>query len=61
MRTLTSNAFVEPSEAVATTFALFGALFLVPQYLQVLRGLTPVQSGLILLPSSLVTVVALPR
>lgn len=45
---------------VATTFALFGALFLVPQYLQVLRGLTPIQSGLILLPSSLVTVVALP-
>ena len=31
-----------------------------PQYLQVLRGLTPIQSGLILLPSSLVTVVALP-
>jgi EmrB/QacA subfamily drug resistance transporter len=45
---------------VATTFALFGALFLVPQYLQVLRGLTPIQSGLILLPSSLVTIVALP-
>jgi MFS family permease len=45
---------------VATTFALFGALFLVPQYLQVLRGLTPIQSGLILLPSSLVTIVVLP-
>jgi EmrB/QacA subfamily drug resistance transporter len=45
---------------VATTFALFGALFLVPQYLQVLRGLTAIQSGLILLPSSLVTLVALP-
>lgn len=45
---------------VATTFALFGALFLVPQYLQVLRGLTPIQSGLILLPSSLVTIIALP-
>jgi EmrB/QacA subfamily drug resistance transporter len=45
---------------VATTFALFGALFLVPQYLQVLRGLTPIQAGLILLPSSLVTLVALP-
>ncbi len=35
---------------VATTFALFGALFLVPQYLQVLRGLNPEQSGLVLLP-----------
>ena len=45
---------------VATTFALFGALFLVPQYLQVLRGLNPLQSGLVLLPSSLVTIVALP-
>jgi DHA2 family multidrug resistance protein len=44
----------------ATTFALFGALFLVPQYLQVLRGLNPEQSGLVLLPSSLVTLVALP-
>jgi DHA2 family multidrug resistance protein len=45
---------------VATTFALFGALFLVPQYLQVLRGLNAVQSGLVLLPSSLVTLIALP-
>lgn len=45
---------------VATTFALFGALFLVPQYLQVLRGLNPEQAGLVLLPSSLVTLVALP-
>jgi DHA2 family multidrug resistance protein len=45
---------------IAITFALFGALFLVPQYLQVLRGLSPKQAGLILLPSSLVTLVALP-
>jgi DHA2 family multidrug resistance protein len=45
---------------VATTFALFGALFLVPQYLQVLRGLNAMQAGLVLLPSSLVTLVALP-
>jgi DHA2 family multidrug resistance protein len=44
----------------ATTFALFGALFLVPQYLQVLRGLDPELSALVLLPSSLVTLVALP-
>ncbi|KAB8144825.1 DHA2 family efflux MFS transporter permease subunit [Chloroflexia bacterium SDU3-3] len=42
------------------TFALFGALFLVPIYLQSLRGLTPIQSGLVLLPSSLITVIALP-
>jgi MFS family permease len=45
---------------VATTFALFGALFLVPQYLQVLRGLNAMQSGLVLLPASLVTIIALP-
>ncbi len=45
---------------IAITFALFGALFLVPQYLQVLRGLSPEQAGLVLLPSSLVTLVALP-
>lgn len=45
---------------VATTFALFGALFLVPQYLQVLRGLNPEQAALVLLPSSLITLVALP-
>src|SRR3954452_3758588 len=45
---------------ICTTFALFGALFLVPQYLQVLRGLNPEQAGLVLLPSSLVTLIALP-
>jgi DHA2 family multidrug resistance protein len=45
---------------VATTFALFGALFLVPQYLQVLRGLDPEQAALVMLPSSLITLVALP-
>ncbi len=37
---------------VATTFALFGALFLVPQYLQVLRGLNAMQSGIVALPIS---------
>ena len=42
------------------TFALFGALFLVPQYLQVLRGLNPQQAALVLLPSSLMTLIALP-
>lgn len=45
---------------VAMTFALFGALFLVPQYLQVLRGLNPQQAALVLLPSSLMTLIALP-
>jgi DHA2 family multidrug resistance protein len=44
----------------ATRFALFGALFLMPLFLQSLRGLNPQQAGLVLLPSSLVTIVVLP-
>ncbi len=40
--------------------ALFGALFLLPIFLQGLRGLTPVQAGLWLLPSALATMVVLP-
>jgi DHA2 family multidrug resistance protein len=40
--------------------ALFGALFLLPIFLQNLRGLTPVQAGLWLLPSALATMVVLP-
>ncbi len=33
-----------------STIAFFGAEFLLPLYLQVLRGLTPLQTGLLLLP-----------
>jgi EmrB/QacA subfamily drug resistance transporter len=39
------------------TFILFGGLFMVPLYLQSLRGLSPFQSGLLLLPQALVSVV----
>jgi EmrB/QacA subfamily drug resistance transporter len=39
---------------------LFGALFLLPVFLQELRGLTPIQAGLWLLPSALATGVMLP-
>lgn len=39
---------------------LFGALFLLPVFLQGLRGLTPIQAGLWLLPSALATGVMLP-
>ena len=42
------------------TFGLFGALFLVPLYLQSLRSLSSLQSGLVLFPSSLVTLFVLP-
>jgi len=40
--------------------SFFGALFLVSLFLQELRGLTPFQTGLWLLPEALVTVVILP-
>src|SRR5262245_30806539 len=39
---------------------LFGALFLLPIFLQSLRGLSPVQAGLWLLPSALATAFVLP-
>jgi EmrB/QacA subfamily drug resistance transporter len=39
---------------------LYGVLFLIPVFLQQLRGLTPIQAGLWLLPSALVTGVMLP-
>src|SRR5262245_1844539 len=44
----------------ATTLALFGVLFLIPVYLQSLRGLSALQAGLVLLPATLVTLIALP-
>ncbi len=44
----------------ALQIGLFGALFLLPIFLQSLRGLTPIQAGLWLLPSALVTAVVLP-
>ena len=40
------------------TFALFGGLFVVPVYLQNLRGESAFQSGLLLLPGSLCSMVA---
>lgn len=43
---------------VLTTIALFGGLYLVPIYLQEVRDLTAYQSGLILLPQALASMVA---
>lgn len=40
--------------------ALFGGVFLLPLFLQQLKGLTAIQSGLILLPGSLIIALALP-
>lgn len=45
---------------MVTTIALFGGVFLIPIYLQNLRGLTPMQAGLLMLPSSLATGVTMP-
>lgn len=39
-------------------FSLFGGLFLFPLYLQNIRGLSPFQSGLILLPQALASMVS---
>jgi len=43
---------------VLTTIALFGGLYLVPIYLQGVRGLTAYQSGLELLPQAIASMVA---
>ena len=44
--TLVINAIV--------TMALFGGMLLLPVYLQNIRGFTPIESGLLLLPGSLI-------
>jgi len=42
------------------TIALFGALFLLPLFLQELRGLAPFETGLWFLPSAMVSAIMLP-
>ncbi len=42
------------------SIALFGGIFLIPIYLQNLRGLTAMQAGILMLPSSLATAVVMP-
>jgi EmrB/QacA subfamily drug resistance transporter len=44
--------------SVLVTFALYGGLFLIPVYLQDLRGLSAYQAGLLLIPQSLASLVA---
>lgn len=44
--------------SLLVTFALYGGLFLVPVYLQSLRGLSAYQSGLILLPQAFASMIA---
>jgi EmrB/QacA subfamily drug resistance transporter len=58
LRILGDRAFT-PSIIASSfvTFILFGGLFMVPLYLQSLRGLSPFQTGLLLLPQALASVV----
>lgn len=58
LRILGDRAFT-PSliASIFVTFILFGGMFMVPLYLQSLRGLSPYQSGLLLLPQALASVV----
>ena len=46
--------------SVITTFAMFGGVFLVPLYMQNLRGLTAMQTGLIMFPSAIATGIMMP-
>jgi len=43
-----------------TTVGMYGALFLMPLYLQNLRGYTPMQSGMLMLPAAIVTGIMMP-
>jgi EmrB/QacA subfamily drug resistance transporter len=43
---------------ILATFALYGGLFILPIYLQNLRGLSPFQAGLLLLPQALASMIA---
>lgn len=43
-----------------TTIAMFGVVFLMPLYMQNLRGYSPMQTGIMMLPSALVTGMMMP-
>lgn len=55
----TNRAFTSANIAnICVTFALYGGLFIVPVYLENIRGLSAFQAGLILLPQALGSMVA---
>ena len=59
LRVFASRTFAGSNIALATiVFAMFGGQFLVPQYLQNLRGLSAYDAGLVLLPQALGSMVA---
>ena len=59
LRVFGSRTFAGSNIAMATiVFAMFGGNFLVPQYLQNLRGLSAYDAGLVMLPQALGSMVA---
>ncbi|GCE11183.1 DHA2 family efflux MFS transporter permease subunit [Tengunoibacter tsumagoiensis] len=59
LRVFATRSFTTSNIAsVLVTFAMYGGLFLVPVYLQNLRGLSAYQSGLLLLPQAFASMVA---
>ncbi|MBO0782555.1 MAG: DHA2 family efflux MFS transporter permease subunit [Ktedonobacteraceae bacterium] len=60
IRVFGNRSFTTSSLAsILVTFALFGGLFLIPVYLQNLRGLSAYQAGLILLPQAFASMVTM--
>lgn len=59
LRVFVNGPFTTSSLAsIIVTFALYGGLFIVPIYLQNLRGLSAFQAGLLLLPQAFASMVA---
>lgn len=46
--------------SIITTIGMYGALFLLPIYIQNVRGYSPMQSGMISLPSAIITGIMMP-
>lgn len=56
IRLFTNGVFAASTAAMSlTTIAMFAAIFLVPLYCQSLQGLTPMQTGLLMMPMALAT------
>jgi len=59
MRVFGNAAFTTSNiTSILVTFALYGGLFIIPIYLQTLRGLSAFQAGLLLLPQAFAAMVA---
>src|SRR5258708_27286621 len=59
LRVFANGPFTSSNIAgILVTFSLYGGLFIIPVYLQSLRGLSAYQSGLILLPQAFASMVA---